>query len=527
MNGMMLSGAVRFRRLVGRAPDLFGWRLPLPSARDGALPLVIAGALGTGLGAYTVGISTLESRWLVLLLAAATVPFVVMIVGNLRKLLLAVLLLDVPLQIDTHLNFRTELAELGALGGWNVSVTTLALLGLYALWAMELLARRRHPVRPAIRASLPLGLYVAVAALSILVSYDLELAGVEVFLLGQMFLVYLYVVSTVRTRRDLLFVVALLVAGLAFEGLLMVLLRFGGETIRIPGLMARVDVSTAAQGNAYRLGGTIGGANPAAAYLSLLLGPTLGILLAPLGRWYRRLALLALGFGVLALILTLSRGGWLAFALTASIVGGLAIRRGWLSPSVPFVAAGVAAILVFALQDVVIARLVQDDQGSAHSRIPLMALAFRIIQDHPLLGIGANNFAPVMLDYVTLNFSEYGGDWLFVVHNKYLLVWAETGLVGLLAFVGFLATTLVRGWRGWQLGDPLLSPLALGFTAAIAAHLLHMAVDLFSGRPQVQTLWLCAALIAVIDRLGREERRLGTDDIGADRPAGFAAEAAR
>lgn len=236
----------------------------------------------------------------------------------------------------------------------------------------------------------------------------------------------------------------------------------------------------------------------------MLLGPTLGILLTPLGRLYKGLALAALGFGTLGLILTLSRGGWLAFALTATIVAGLAIWRGWLPPSVPFLAVGVAAVLVFALQDVIIARLVEDDQGSAHSRIPLMALAFRIIEAHALLGIGANNFALVMLEYVTPNFSEYRGDWLFVVHNKYLLVWAETGLVGLLAFVGFLAATLLTGWRGWQLHDRLLSPLALGFTAAIAAHILHMAVDLFSGRPQVQTLWLCAALIAVIDRLGRE-----------------------
>ena len=500
----MLSGADWRQRVAARGPGSLARGVRAPVDRDALLPLAAAGGLGIALGAYAVGISTLESRWLVLLLVAVLGPCVAIIAGNFRKLLLAVLLLDVPLQIDTHLNFRTELAELGALGGWNVSITTVMLLGLYALWTMELLARTGSAAGPSFRVSAPLGLYVMVAALSILVSYDTELAGVEVFLLAQMFLVYLYVVSTVRTRHDLLFVVTLLVAGLALEGMLMIALRFAGETIRIPGLMARVDVSAAAQGQSYRLGGTIGGANPAAAYLSLLLGPTLGILLTPLGRPYKWLALAALGFGTLGLILTLSRGGWLAFALTATIVAGLAIWRGWLSPSVPFVAAGVAALLVLALQDIIVARLVEDDEGSARSRIPLMALAWRIIEDHVLFGVGANNFALVMQEYVTPNFAPYRGDWLFVVHNKYLLVWAETGLVGLVAFVGFLAATLLTGWRGWQLRDRLLSPLALGFTAAIVAHLVHMAVDLFSGRPQVQTLWLSAALLAVIDRLGRE-----------------------
>src|SRR5258708_31336045 len=45
-------------------------------------------------------------------------------------------------------------------------------------------------------------------------------------------------------------------------------------------------------------------------------------------------------------------------------------------------------------------------------------LAFRMISDHPLLGVGSNNFSTVMEGYVT---RELQRGFLYTVHNKYLL----------------------------------------------------------------------------------------------------------
>ena len=100
--------------------------------------------------------------------------------------------------------------------------------------------------------------------------------------------------------------------------------------------------------------------------------------------------------------------------------------------------------------------------------------------------------------------SEFVGEWFYVVHNKYLLVWAETGFWALLAFLGFLLTTLRQGWRQWRLGDPILAPLALGFTAAIVGHMEHMFFDVFHSRPQVQTLWMISALIIAMRHVRTE-----------------------
>jgi len=47
---------------------------------------------------------------------ATLCPFLAMIVGNVRKLFLAIILLDIPFQLDIHLGYRTEAAELAPLG---------------------------------------------------------------------------------------------------------------------------------------------------------------------------------------------------------------------------------------------------------------------------------------------------------------------------------------------------------------------------------------------------------------------------
>jgi O-antigen ligase len=150
----------------------------------------------------------------------------------------------------------------------------------------------------------------------------------------------------------------------------------------------------------------------------------------------------------------------------------------------------------------IVDRLSGSDKGSAQSRFPLMHLAWNIIRDHPLTGVGANNFAVILGDYVTPQFSR---EWIYTVHNKYLLVWAELGLGGLIAFVWFLGETLRKSWACVRTADPLLAPLALGFTAAIVGQMTHMFFDVFHSRPQVQSLWVVAAVVAAMYRIASEQ----------------------
>jgi hypothetical protein len=437
------------------------------------------------------------------LVTALFAPWIAL-TGSARKILLAVVLLDIPLQIDQNFHYLDDAAEFGAIGGFNLSVTTVALAGLYAAWLVDRLVRRdRTPTVPSGLVA-PLSAYFGVAALSVIVARDVGLYSRGLFLLGQMFLVYVYLVGTVRSAQDVRFVVTCLLCGLVLEGLIIIALGLTGEGFAVAGLQGRVDVSNDDWGGPARFGGTVGSPNNAAEYLEMLLAPAVAVLVSNLGRLCKTLAALGLALGSAALIATLSRGGWIASALSLAIVCVALWRRGRKAHVVLWLGGLVVAFsLIF--HGSIAERLTGDDSGAAHSRVPLMATAFRIISDNPVLGVGANNYTAALPDYASMHQDEF----LYAVHNQYLLVCAETGLIGLAAFLWFLGATIRRGFHAWKLGDPLRSPLALGFTAALVGHMVHMQADILNGRPQVQLLVTVAALLAAMSRLPASETLMG------------------
>ncbi|MCZ7539874.1 MAG: O-antigen ligase family protein [Anaerolineae bacterium] len=407
-------------RLHQRAGGTLGGRfMPLAAHRqlDSLWGVMAAAGIGILLGTYAVAITYLSRTWATLFTAGLLALFVAMIVRNVRKLLLAILILDIPLQLDINLYYRQDVADLGSLGGLNVSLTALALVGLYSLWLSDSVITRNGPLSKWFFMSFPAGLYVLFAGLSLWAAHDKTLALFEFALVIQLMLIYVYILGTVRTREDVLYIIALLLIALFFESIIIIALRFAGSTIKIAGITGRVDGT--------RVSGTVGSPNNAGAFIVLSLGAAIGLLMAKINKATNWLAMFAFGSGAIALIFTLSRGGWLAFAVFMGLLSVLALRRGWLSARVVAVVVLVGLVLVLALHNVVIERLTADDRGAAESRIPLMRLAFRMIQDYPILGVGINN-SPIMIpSYIT---PEMGYVWVYGVHNKYLAVWSEMGV---------------------------------------------------------------------------------------------------
>jgi len=437
------------------------------------------------------------------LVVALLSPFLALSTEWMPRFLLGMILIDIPLQFQTHFFFREDDAARGALGGLNFSATTIALAGLYASRFLHAVTRRDES-RPAVRGSVPLTLYLGICALSMLVARDVALSFFEFFLLLQLYLVYVYVASFVRSREDVLFVVTFLLIGCVLAALAIINIRLAGGYPPILwgrpwGLPTRVQFEDFGGGGAMRIGGTIGSANNAGGYFSIALSLAAGVLFTKLGRAYKALAAVALALGGIALILTFSRGAWVAFALSAMAMFFFFARHmrrlSWKGP-----AAGVAvlALLCLPLHAEISNRLFGDDRGSAESRIPLMKLAFRIIEDNPVLGVGSNNFSIAMDHYLI---PELRGGFVYAVHNKYMLVWAETGTFGLLAYLAFFLAALRRGWQCWQLHAGSLSILALALAAAIGGHMFQMGVDVFNGRPVAQLVCVVAGLLSAMQRV--------------------------
>lgn len=463
-----------------------------------------AGAIG-GVAAGAVGaLAATTSRGAVaaVVVVAAGVTALV-VAGSLRRVLLTALVFDVAFQWDKFLGWRPDIAKLAALGGFNVSVTTLALTGLFALWIANLALGRATFGREQLRALRAPAAFLAVYLASLAWARDRTVAGFEVWLLAQMFLLFVYLSQTTRAAGDVRFLLGTFLVVLIVESLV-ALASYAAGGVHIPGTsQAAAVVNQSGVGN--RLVGTLGAPNTAGAFFAFGLSVAAATLTAPVGRPLRRLAKAAGLLAVVCLGLTLSRGAWIGAVVSLVVVGiGASGRRATrLSPRTLFALGAVAIVALIPLGGMLNGRIQGNDRGAAASRVPLIEIASNVIEDHPFLGVGANNLAVVLPAYTG---PPYAADWINVVHNKLLLIWTETGVIGLVAFLAFVGGALRRGWRARTASDPIIGAVALGLTGAIAGHLVHLNFDTFKGRPMNELLWLAAGLLASGPFLQRTER---------------------
>jgi len=435
--------------------------------------------------------ASVASRLGDMIVVAAVAPFAALSRFNLKRLFLGVILFEMPLQLDTYLAYREEIADMGGIGGFNLAVTTGCLVALGLIWAFELALGMERAAGGWVRRCWPAAFYVLVVAGSIAFAHDRLLAIFELNLLLQTLALFVYLVTTTRSFDDVRFVMTMLLIGLVIQGIIMIALSITGETVTI--LTVRMSVI-----NGGRAAGTMGSPNAAGGYLSILLAPALAVAVLWRGKALRLLAWCGVVLGLVALVLTASRGAWIASATSLTLFWLLIWRRGLVSLKAPLALGGLGLLTLVPFMDQIMMRIFGDDGGAAYSRIPLMKLAMSMVGDNPFWGVGANNFAYAMPYYVSL---DIAGSWLFTVHNKYLLVWTETGTVGLVAFMVFLGSILLNSRRGWLGDHPFLPPLSMAVGAAVTGQMLHMFFDLFNGRANVQILWIVGALVAAIASL--------------------------
>jgi O-antigen ligase len=178
-------------------------------------------------------------------------------------------------------------------------------------------------------------------------------------------------------------------------------------------------------------------------------------------------------------VVTFTRGGWFGLAAGATLVlwlqfrGRLVGRRQLLTAVVAIL---LLALLLVPFAGLIRARLFQSEQDTLAVRENLNRTAMEVIVDHPITGIGLDNFVRVAPEYGT------GWRWLMEgkshkVHNVYLALTSEAGAIGLLLFIGFTGVVMLQAWRrGQQVAaqaDWHTVPLARGLLAGIVSVLVH------------------------------------------------------
>ena len=178
--------------------------------------------------------------------------------------------------------------------------------------------------------------------------------------------------------------------------------------------------------------------------LSLYIGTTLPLLFV----WQKEKGFFHKGLFIVscfAFLFTFSRGAYVALVIVALLAGIIFVRE----KLRVFWKEGV--VLVFGICFIVLftpvgSRLLSSwsmEDGSRMERVRLLEEAIQHIQEKPFLGVGIGNYP------VFVNPSATDREPIYV-HNLYLDIAVEQGLVGLALFLAFISTSLTQSYWQWQ-----------------------------------------------------------------------------
>lgn len=160
-------------------------------------------------------------------------------------------------------------------------------------------------------------------------------------------------------------------------------------------------------------------------------------------RWLKRFLIVAFGLTCIAIVCTLSRGGFLTMGLACLLLFNK-MKRSLL----PWFFAAFAALLVpLVLPDDAKERLatLQDptEEGSAAGRLYAWSVGLKMVAANPFFGVGFEGFLSNFRRYDPIYVRNKDGvKSIRVAHNTYIQVWAELGTPALICFLSMLGSAL-------------------------------------------------------------------------------------
>ncbi len=145
-------------------------------------------------------------------------------------------------------------------------------------------------------------------------------------------------------------------------------------------------------------------------------------------------------FTVSLIAMSGSRGSALSLLIVFLIFGSWKPLRAWAILGVLIV---IFSLIFNASLFTTLVERFSDEGGDTllGGREILWQAAWRMIQDHPIGGVGLGNTPYVVLRYLETDPRIFGAEKV-VVHNPILTVWSETGLLGILAYLGVLISAM-------------------------------------------------------------------------------------
>lgn len=248
----------------------------------------------------------------------------------------------------------------------------------------------------------------------------------------------------------------------------------------------------------FRASGTFLDPNVFALYVTMLLPLTITMLLHAKTSVRRVFYGGASLMGVVAVMLSASRTGWIVLATILSLLvikEAATIRRLIKRVVVHKVGMFGAVALLTIASFVIVPNLILprwtnlytllQEGGVVKARLDLNKEAFAIIQNAPIFGVGLNNS---VLHMVKNNITGISRGFLAEVHNLYLLIAAELGIPGLILTLLLFRETIKKDVRRML---PIENALRLGIVVYL---LFGLSIPSFVRGAQFPTLMMLIAL---------------------------------
>ena len=390
----------------------------------------------------------------------------------------------------------------------------LAMLLLFGVWAVQLVTRQQQDF---VGGELGIGVLAfflfAIGAFIFGLSHaalDQKTARrfAEILL---SILMYFLIVNTVRDEARLQRLTRLLILGGAAAALIAIVLYVLPDATTTKILLSLQRVGYYPEGGAVlryirddptlpqRATGTMVDQNVLGAFLIMTIALAVPQFFTPsrgeqrlLPRW---LVAAALGLMGLALLLTISRGAFVATVAAVLALGMLRYPRLLL-----ILAIVLAVILLIPWTQGYVARFIEGLRGedlATQMRFGEYKDALILIQRYPFLGVGFSG-SPDIDTYIG-------------VSNMYLLIAEEMGLVGLAAFVAMIAALYIAAARVYRRihTTGTLEPIWWGLHAALLGALVGGVFDHYffnlDFHPSVAFFWLYLGLAAVTTTLVKRD----------------------
>jgi len=467
--------------------------------------IVILGGMICGL--FILLFTFLPTKWGVLGTIGIMIPFIAVLTGDVKRFFLAILVFALPIQLDITIQHS---GHLGGAAGFIISLYDITLAILYILWISELV-RNKRKINFFPRISLPFFFLVGMATLSMANASLPTLSLFEIVQVLKMYLGFLYLANNIKSRKEIQFVVAFLLLGLFLESLLG-LAQYKFDRPLVPSVLGGPEkLGYIRLGEPLsRISGTWASYNDFAWYLTFMLPISMSLLFSRIRGSYKLICGLTLVAGMGALICTLSRAGWYSFVVAALIVLLLNFSKTKGKTGLNNFATSIVAILIVVsvigtvnpqFLNIVNRRVLSDDYDAAYSRIPQMQVASNIIRANPVLGIGINNYTEVMDQYDTTDV-KLTSITRHQVHNIFLQVAAEMGIIGLAIFIWCVFMIYKEGLCHIKTSEGTMSSIVIGLIGGITAFLIHGLVDAASlGNHLFLILWFLTGVIFAVGKI--------------------------